>query len=54
MALRKKAEETKPPPTRGDLYEIIMSHKKGRAGKLKIMGKLVIDAIRTGQPHLLR
>lgn len=54
ISLKKKANEVIPPQTRGDLYDIIMSHKKGRLGKLKIMGKIVIDAIRTGQTHLLR
>jgi len=54
ISLRKKSEEARPPHTRDDLYDIIMSHKKGRIGKLKMTGKLVIDAIRTGQTHLLR
>ncbi len=54
MSLRKRANEVRPPPTRDDLYDIIMSHKKGSLGKVKIMGKLMIDAIRTGQTHLLR
>jgi NAD-dependent dihydropyrimidine dehydrogenase PreA subunit len=54
ISLQKKLKEVRPPPTRDDLYDIIMSHKKGRFGKLKITGKLVIDAIRTGQTHLLR
>jgi len=54
MSLEKKHKEIRPPQTRDDLYDIIMSHKKGRFGKLKITGKLVIDAIRTGQSHLLR
>jgi hypothetical protein len=31
-----------------DLYDIIMARKKGRAGKWKLTGKLVVDAIRTG------
>jgi len=54
MSLKKRINEVKPPQTRDDLYDIIMSHKKGSFGKLKIMGKIVIDAIRTGQTHLLR
>jgi hypothetical protein len=54
MSLKKRANEVRPPQTRDDLYDIIMSHKKGKFGKLKIMGKIVIDAIRTGQTHLLR
>ncbi len=54
MSLKKRADEVRPPQTRDDLYDIIMSHKKGSLGKLKIKGKIVIDAIRTGQTHLLR
>jgi len=54
MSLQKKPQEVKPPPTRDELYEIIMSHRKGWFGKLKTAGKLVIDAVRTGQTHLLR
>ena len=54
ISLQKKPKEVRPPQTREDLYDIIMSHKKGRLGKLRITGRLVIDAIRTGQPNLLR
>jgi hypothetical protein len=54
MSLKKRTDEVKPPPTRDDLYDMIMSHKRGSLGKLKIMGKIAIDAIRTGQAHLLR
>ena len=54
IALHKKPIEVRPPQTKEDLYDIIMSHKKGRLGKLKVTGKLVIDAIRTGQTHLLK
>jgi len=54
MSLKKRADEVRPPQTRDELYDIIMSHKKGSLGKLKIMGKIVIDTIRTGQTHLLR
>jgi NAD-dependent dihydropyrimidine dehydrogenase PreA subunit len=54
IGLSKKPAEVSPPQTREELHQIIMSHKKGRFGKLKILGKLVLDAIRTGQLHLLR
>ncbi|MEA1921970.1 MAG: 4Fe-4S binding protein [Pseudomonadota bacterium] len=54
ISLQKKAAEVKPPQTREELYDIIMSHKKGTLGKLKVTGKLIIDAIRTGQTHLLK
>ncbi len=54
LALEKKRHEIKPPRTREDLYDIIMANKKGRWGKAKLMGKLVLDAFRTGNTHLLR
>lgn len=54
IALKKKPEEIRPPQTRDALLDIIMSHKRGRIGKLRVAGKLLIDAIRTGQTHLLR
>ncbi|MEN8690191.1 MAG: 4Fe-4S binding protein [Desulfobacterales bacterium] len=49
IALSKKPTEVRPPQTREDLYEIIMTNKKDRLGKIKLTGKLVVDAIRTGQ-----
>ena len=49
IALSKKPTEVRPPQTREDLYEIIMANKKNRLGKIKLTGKLVVDAIRTGQ-----
>lgn len=54
ISLRKKSVEMKPPPTREDLYDAIKSHRKGWLGKLRVAGKLVIDAIRTGQTRLLK
>lgn len=54
ISLQKKSTEVRPPQTREDLYDIIMSHKKGRLGKLKVTGKFLIDAIRTGKTHLLK
>jgi ferredoxin len=54
LSLQKKHAEVIPPATREDLYDIIMSHKKGTLGKLKVTGKLVVDAILTGQTHLLK
>jgi len=54
ISLQKKPAEVIPPATREDLLEIIMSHKKGAFGKLKIIGKLLVDAVRTGQTHLLK
>jgi H+/Na+-translocating ferredoxin:NAD+ oxidoreductase subunit B len=54
ISLQKKPAEVIPPKTREDLYDIIMSHKKGKLGKLKVTGKLLVDAIRTGKTHLLK
>jgi Na+-translocating ferredoxin:NAD+ oxidoreductase subunit B len=54
ISLEKKKKEVRPPQTREDLYDIIMSHKKGKLAKLGVTGKLMVDAIRTGQTHLLK
>ena len=54
ITMQKKSVEIKPPPTREDLFDIIMSKKKGKLGKLKVMGKLIMDAVTTGQTHLFR
>jgi Pyruvate/2-oxoacid:ferredoxin oxidoreductase delta subunit len=54
ISLLKKPNQVKPPPTREDLYEIIMAKKKGRLGKLKLTGKLFVDALRNGQTDLLK
>ena len=54
ISLLKKPTEVKPPQTWEDLYEIIMAKKKGRLGKLKLTGKIFINAVRTGQTHLLK
>jgi len=54
ISLFKKTPEVKPPETREDLFDIIMANKKGRLGKLKVIGKMVVDAIRTRQTHLLK
>lgn len=37
----------RPPRTREELNEIIMTHKKGRLGKLKLSGKLFLDRLLT-------
>ncbi|MFZ0612627.1 MAG: 4Fe-4S binding protein [Desulfobacterales bacterium] len=54
IALMKKPTEVRPPRTREDLYDIIMAKKKGRLGKLKLTGKVLVDAVRTGQTDLLK
>jgi len=54
ITLFKKPLETRPPPTREDLYETILAKKKGKLGKLKLTAKLIADAVRTGQTNLLK
>jgi electron transport complex protein RnfB len=54
ITLSKKPTEVRPPQTREDLYEIIMTNKKDRLGKIKLTGKLVVDAIRTGQTKIFK
>jgi Na+-translocating ferredoxin:NAD+ oxidoreductase subunit B len=54
ISLEKKHTEVRPPKTKEDLYDIIMSHRKKRLGKLKVTGKFFTDAIRTGQTRLLK
>jgi len=54
ISLFKKPTEARPPKTREDLYDIIMAGKKSQLGKLRLTGKLFIDAIRTGRTDLLR
>lgn len=54
LSLFKKQVEVKPPETREELFEVIMAHKKGRLGKLKLTGKLIWDAYTTGRKQLLR
>lgn len=52
ISLFKKTQETRPPKTREALHDIIMTHKKGPLGKLKLTGKLLTDAIFTGHRTL--
>ena len=54
ITLQKKSSEVMPPQTKEDLLHAIMSNKKGVLGKLKVTGKIVADAITTGQTHLLK
>lgn len=54
IALHKKAKQVSPPQDAEELYNIIVSNKKGTLGRLKVTGKLLVDAIRTGQTHLLK
>ncbi len=54
ITLVKKPAEVRPPLTREDLHEIIAAGKKGRLGKLKLTGKLIVDSVRTGHMDLLK
>ena len=54
ISLLKKPTEVMPPQTREELFDIIMDKKKGKFGKLILTGKLLLDAVRTGQTHLLK
>jgi len=54
ITLEKRPAEVAPPQTREELYDIIMENKKGKWGKLVVTGKLIFDAIRTGQTHILK
>jgi Na+-translocating ferredoxin:NAD+ oxidoreductase subunit B len=54
ITLMKKPAEVQPPNTREDLHEIMAAGKKGRLGKLKLAGKLIIDSVRTGHLNLLK
>lgn len=54
ITLVKKSVEHRPPQTLEELREIIMASKKGHLGKLKLTGKLIVDAIRTGHLSLLK
>jgi H+/Na+-translocating ferredoxin:NAD+ oxidoreductase subunit B len=54
VTLQKKSSEITPPTDREELLDTIMSKKKGKLGKLKVTGKLLFDAITTGQTHLLK
>jgi NAD-dependent dihydropyrimidine dehydrogenase PreA subunit len=54
ITLVKKSAEIQPPHTREELHDILMAGKKGPLGKLKLTGKLVVDAVRTGHLDLLK
>lgn len=53
IALSRKPTEVRPPRTREDLYDIIMTKKKSRLEKLRLTGKLLVDAVRAGRTDLL-
>jgi Pyruvate/2-oxoacid:ferredoxin oxidoreductase delta subunit len=54
ISLMKKPTEAIPPQTREELHDILMDKKKGKLGKLMVTGKLLYDAVTTGQTHLLK
>ena len=54
ISLEKKPKQTEPPRNRGELLDIIMENKKGKFGKMLLTGRLIYDAIRTGQSHLIK
>jgi ferredoxin len=54
IQLQSNAAPLSPPDTRQDLYDAIMARKKGKWGKLKLSGKLFVDAVRTGRMDLLK
>ena len=54
ITLVKKPAEVRPPQTREDLHEIMVAGKKGRLGKLKLTGKLIVDSVRKGHMNLLK
>jgi Pyruvate/2-oxoacid:ferredoxin oxidoreductase delta subunit len=54
ISLVKKPVEVRPPQNREALLDILGAHKQGRWGKIKVAGKFLVDAIRTGQTHLLK
>ena len=53
ITLVKKPVEVRPPETREDLYEILFSKRKGRFGKMKLAGKLFMDAFRRGDYRIV-
>jgi Fe-S-cluster-containing hydrogenase component 2 len=54
ITLVKKPAEVRPPQTREDLHEIMVAGRKGRLGKLKLTGKLIVDSVRTRHMNLLK
>jgi Pyruvate/2-oxoacid:ferredoxin oxidoreductase delta subunit len=54
ITLVKKPAEVRPPQTREDLHDIIAAGRKGRLGKLKLKGKLIVDSVRTGHMDMLK
>ena len=54
VTLIPKPNETRPPETRQELYEILLAGKKDPMGQIKLVGKLAKDMIRTGDLGLIK
>lgn len=54
IVLRKKRREVKPPPDREALLTLLKERRKGVWGKTALVGKLVIDMLRTGSFDLIK
>lgn len=54
ITLHRNPIETKPPKTPEELYDTIVAKKKGTLGRWGVTGKLIFDAITTGQTQLLK
>lgn len=54
LALKKKPDPVRPPRNREELHERILAGKKGRLTKLKLTGRLVVDAVKTRRTELLK
>ena len=54
IRLGENEPQVSPLDTRKDLYDVIMARKKGRWGKLKVTGKILAGAVRTGRTDLLK
>jgi NAD-dependent dihydropyrimidine dehydrogenase PreA subunit len=53
LSLEKNSFEHKPPKDLDDLYDTILKHKKGPAGKMGVLAKLVVDALKKRRLDLL-
>jgi ferredoxin len=54
MSLVENRVATVPPATGEELYDIIMAEKKGKLQKIKLVGKIAVDSIRTGRAGRLK
>jgi ferredoxin len=54
IVLEKKHGEVEPPSTREELLALLKNRRKGFLGKTALVGKLVLDTLRTGNFSLIR